>query len=162
MKVSQTSAILCSILCLRFWRRLTEDWVSLCSTLFFFLSEALDIFMTYWLCRYASSTKQIIFFAENYFWPVWYCDVNEWDPEGMRSKLSLFSTLPTPLGNKRLNFLSVQLPPGWMKGSDKTDQDFKVGILNEDKRMNTDLEQSGSSPAGARKARLFFLMFFLL
>ena len=47
-----------------------------------------------------------------------------------------------------------------MKGSDKTDQDFKVGILNEDRRMNTDLEQSGSSPAGARKARLFFLYFF--
>ena len=47
-----------------------------------------------------------------------------------------------------------------MKGSDKTDQDFKVGILNEDRRMNTDSEQSGSSPAGARKARLFFLYFF--
>ena len=47
-----------------------------------------------------------------------------------------------------------------MKGSDKTDQDFKVGILNEDRRMNTDLEQSRSSPAGARKARLFFFNFF--
>ena len=46
-----------------------------------------------------------------------------------------------------------------MKGSDKTDQDFKVGILNEDRRMNTDLEQSGSSPAGAREARLFFFLF---
>ena len=46
-----------------------------------------------------------------------------------------------------------------MKGSDKTDQDFKVGILNEDRRINTDLEQSRSSPAGARKAR-FFLQFF--
>ena len=50
-----------------------------------------------------------------------------------------------------------------MKGSDKTDQDFKVGISNEDRRMNTDLEQSGSSPAGAGEARLlFFLIFFLL
>ena len=47
-----------------------------------------------------------------------------------------------------------------MKRSDKTDQDFKVGILNEDRRMNTDSEQSGSGPAGARKARLFFLYFF--
>ena len=47
-----------------------------------------------------------------------------------------------------------------MKGSDITDQDFKVGILNEDRRINTDSEQSGSSPAGARKARLFFLYFF--
>ena len=43
-----------------------------------------------------------------------------------------------------------------MKGSDKTDQDFEVGILNEDRRMNTDSEQSESSPAGARKARLLF------
>ena len=43
-----------------------------------------------------------------------------------------------------------------MKGSDKTDQDFKVGILNEDRRMNTYSEQSESSPAGARKARLLF------
>ena len=93
---------------------------------------------------------------------MWYCDKSEWDPEGMRSKLSLSSTLPTPLGNKLLNFLSVQLPPAWMKGSDKTDQDFKVGILNEDRRMNTDLEQSGSSPAGAREARLFFLIFFIV
>ena len=162
MKVSQTSSILCSILYLRFWRRPISKSELDSVAPSFFLSESLDIFTIYWLCRYASSTKQIIFFAENYFWPVWYCDVNEWDPEGMRSKLSLFSTLPTPLGNKRLNFLSVQLPPAWMKGSDKTDQDFKVGILNEDRRMNTDLEQSASSPAGARKARLFFFIFFLL
>ena len=87
---------------------------------------------------------------------MWYCDVNEWDPEGMRSKLSLSSTLPTPLGNKLLNFLSVQLPPAWMKGIDKTDQDFKVEILNEDRKMNTDSEQSRSNPAGTRKARLLF------
>ena len=94
---------------------------------------------------------------------MWYYDKNEWDPEGMRSKLSLSSTLPTPLGNKRLNFLSVQLPPAWMKGSDKTDQDFKVGILNEDRRINTDSEQSGSSPAGAWEARLlFFKIFFIV
>ena len=49
-----------------------------------------------------------------------------------------------------------------MKGSDKTDQDFKVGILNEDRRMNTDSEQSGSSSAGPREARLLFFIFFLL
>ena len=50
-----------------------------------------------------------------------------------------------------------------MKGSGKTDQDFKVGISNEDRRMNTDSEQSGSSPAGTREARLlFFFIFFLL
>ena len=49
-----------------------------------------------------------------------------------------------------------------MKGSDKTDQDFKVGILNEDRRMNTDSEQSGSSSAGAREARLLFFSFFFI
>ena len=49
-----------------------------------------------------------------------------------------------------------------MKGSDKTDQDFKVGILNEDRRMNTDSEQSGSSSAGAREARLLFFKYFFL
>ena len=48
-----------------------------------------------------------------------------------------------------------------MKGSDKTDQDFKVGILNEDRKMNTDLEQSGSSPAGTGEARFFFVLFFI-
>ena len=127
---------------------------------FFFLSEALDIFMTYWLCRYASSTKINLNFHVELFWPVWYCGGNEWDPGGMRSKLSHSFTLSSPLGNKRLNFLSVQLPPAWMKGSDKTDQDFKVGISNEDRRMNTDSEQSGSSPAGTGEARLLFLYFF--
>ena len=48
-----------------------------------------------------------------------------------------------------------------MKGSGETDQDFKVGILNEDRRTNTDSEQSGSSPAGTGEARLFFFVYFL-
>ena len=74
----------------------------------------------------------------------------------MRNKLSLSSTLPTPLRNKLLNFVSVQLPPAEIKGSHKTDRDFKVGILNDDRRMNTDSEYSESNPAGARKARLLF------
>ena len=43
-----------------------------------------------------------------------------------------------------------------MKGIDKTDQDLKVGILNEDKKMNTDSVHSPSNLAGARKARLLF------
>ena len=47
-----------------------------------------------------------------------------------------------------------------MKGSDKTDQDFKVGISNEDRRINTDSEQRGSSPVGTGEARGFFLLFF--
>ena len=49
-----------------------------------------------------------------------------------------------------------------MKGSDKTDLDFKVGISNEDRRMNADSEMSGSSPAGTGEARLLFFFFFLL
>ena len=50
-----------------------------------------------------------------------------------------------------------------MKGSDKTDQDFKVGISNEDRRINTDSERSGSSPAGTGEARLlFFIIFFIV
>ena len=39
-----------------------------------------------------------------------------------------------------------------MKGSDKTDQDFKVGISNEDRRDNTNLRrQSGSNPKSRDK-----------
>ena len=49
-----------------------------------------------------------------------------------------------------------------MKGSDKTDQDFKVGILNEDRRMNNDSEQSGSSPAGTGEVRLLFFGYFFI
>ena len=93
---------------------------------------------------------------------MWYCDKDEWDPEGMRTKLSLSFTLPSPLGNKRPNFLSVQLPPAWMKGSYETDQDFKVGISNEDKGMNTDSEQSRSNSAGTGEARLLFLGIFFI
>ena len=73
----------------------------------------------------------------------------------MGSKLSLSFTLSTPLGSKRSTLLSVQLSPAWMRASDKTDQDFKVGIFNEDKRNNIDSEQqSGNNPkAGTRLAR---------
>ena len=49
-----------------------------------------------------------------------------------------------------------------MKGSDETDQDFKVGISNGDRRMNTDSEQGGSGPAGTGEARLLFFPFFFL
>ena len=42
-----------------------------------------------------------------------------------------------------------------MKGADKTDQDSKVGISNEDRRMNTDSDQSGSSPDNRDKLYYF-------
>jgi len=54
------------------------------------------------------------------------------DPGGMGSKLTLSFTLSTPLESKRSTLPSVHLSPAWMRESDKTDQDFKVGILNED------------------------------
>ena len=49
-----------------------------------------------------------------------------------------------------------------MKGSDETDQDFKVGISNGDRRMNTDSEQGGSGPAGTGEARLLSFHFFFI
>ena len=129
----------------------------------FFLSESLDIFTICWLCRYASSTKTNFIFHWELFWPVWRCDKSEWDPGGMRSKLSLASTLPTPLRNKLLNFLSVQLPPAEMKGSNKADWDFKVGILKEDRRMNAlgaEWKQPGRGEEGW--ITFFYIIFFFL
>jgi len=51
----------------------------------------------------------------------------------MGSKLSLSFVLSTPLGSKWSTLPSAQLSPAWRRVLDKTDQDFKVGILNEDK-----------------------------
>ena len=164
MKVGQTSAILCSI----FWASMTETHWRLSFTVLrpLFSCPRLWIFFTiYWLCRHALSKQNYNFHYKSFsliLIPnlVWYCDKVEWDAESIRSKLSLFFTLPSPLGNKRLNFLSVQLPPAWMKGSDKTDQDFKVGISNEDRRVTTDSGQSGSSPVGTGRLDYFFCYFF--
>ena len=104
-------------------------------------------FMIYWLADTHLQSKYDLAYQllwhiliPNYFTWVWYCDIVEWDPGGMRSKLSLSFTLSSPLGGKRPNFPSVQLPVAWMKGSDKTNQDFKVGILNEDRRRTTNSE----------------------
>ena len=52
-----------------------------------------------------------------------------------------------------------------MKGSDKTDQDFKVGILNEDKSTLPNRDRvEATQTAGTRLARLllFFYFFFFL
>ena len=79
----------------------------------------------------------------------------------MGNKLSLSFTLSTPLESNRSTLPSVQQSPAWMKGSDKTDQDFKVGILNEDYRNNTDLEQqSGSNPKSRDKIGWIIFLFF--
>ena len=92
---------------------------------------------------------------------MWHCDKLRLRPQGHGSKLSLSSVLSTPLGSKRSIRPSAQLSPAWMRASDKTDQDFKLGILNEDIRSNINSDQqSGSNPeAGARLARFFFIFF---
>ena len=136
MKVSQTSAILCSILCLRFWRRPTEDWVSLCSTLFF-SCPSLWIFSRYVdFVDTRLQLKQILFFTENYFG---LCGVVTKVNEtlgGWEANSHFPLRCPPHVGTNCWIFLSVQLPPAEMKGSNKADRDFKVGILNEDRRMN--------------------------
>ena len=162
MKVSQTSSILCSILCLRFWRRLTEDWVSLCSTLFFscprlwIFSRHIDFVDTH------LQPKQNLNFHLELFWPVWYCDENEWDPGGMRSKLSHSFTLSSPLGNKRLNFLSVQLPPAWMKGSDKQTRILKLEYQMRTEERTPTRSRVEAARQGRGRLDYFFLYFFLL
>ena len=143
------------------WRRPTENWAH-CLAPSFFCPRLWIFFTIYWLCRHALSNQNYSFHFK-LFWlilipnyMVRYYDKDEWDPEGTRSKLTLSFTLSSLLGNKRPNLPSAQLPPAWMKGSDETDQDFKVGIWDEDRRMNTDSEQSGSSPAGTGEARWQF------
>ena len=64
----------------------------------------------------------------------------------MGSKLSLSFTLSTPLRSKRSTLPSVQLSRAWIKRSDKTDQDFKVGISNEDYWNNTNSEADWKQP----------------
>ena len=83
-------------------------------------------------------------------------------PWGHEEQTLTFLYAAHPTWEQTAEFSKCPTAPAWMKGSDKTDQDFKVGILNEDRRMNTDSEQSGSSPAGAREARLLFFKFFIV
>jgi len=70
----------------------------------------------------------------------------------MGSGLSLSFALSAPLESGRSTLPGVHLSPAWVKRSNKTDRDFKVGILNEDERNNADFQkQSGSSPDGRDK-----------
>ena len=148
MKVSQTSAILCSILCLRFWRRPTEDWVSLCSTLFFSCPSL-------WVKQIIFSLRIIL--AGVVLWHKWM------RPWGHEEQTLTFLHAALPTWGQTAKFSKCPTAPAWMNGSDKTDQDVKVGISNEDRRMNTDSERSGSSPAGTGEARLlfYFILFFI-
>ena len=70
--------------------------------------------------------------------------------------LKFLHASPPPTWEQAVEFSKCPTPPAWMKGSGKTNQDFKVGISNEDRRMDTDSEQSRNSPAGTGEARSFF------
>ena len=78
---------------------------------------------------------------------------NKWSPKNIRSKLSPSSTLSSPLGNKRPNLPSAQLPPAWITGSDKVSQDFSVGISQRTSEFTPSQRQSFHSPAGTKLAR---------
>ena len=82
-------------------------------------------------------------------------------PWGHEEQTLTFLYAVHPTWEQTAEFSKCPTVPSLNKGSDKTDQDIKVGMLNEDRRMNTYSEQSESSPAGAREAR-FFLNIFLL
>ena len=73
---------------------------------------------------------------------------------------SHFPVLCPPTWEQVVNSTKCSTVPALNKWSDKTEQDFKVGIINEDYRNNTEQKkQSGSNPiAGTRLARslLFF------
>jgi len=71
----------------------------------------------------------------------------------MRSKLSPSFTLSSPLGNKRPNLPSIQLPSAGNTGSDKVSQDFSVGISQRTSEFTPSQRQSFHSPAGTRLAR---------
>ena len=88
---------------------------------------------------------------------VWYCDKFRLRPQRLGSKLSLSFTLSTPLESKRSTLSSAQLYLAGMKGSDKTDQDFKVGIFYEDWRNYADLGAQCTQP---RKGQLWLHFFY--
>jgi len=70
----------------------------------------------------------------------------------MGSGLSLSFVLSAPLGSGCSALPGARLSPAWRRVSDGTDRDFKVGILNEDKRNYIASEQrSGSSPISRDK-----------
>ena len=79
-------------------------------------------------------------------------------PWGHEEQTLTFLYAAHPTWEQTAEFSKCPTAPAWMKGSDKTDQDIEVGILNEDRRMNTHSEQSESSLAGAREARFFFIV----
>ena len=58
----------------------------------------------------------------------------KWNPKDIKSKLSPSYTLSSPLESKRPTLPSVQLSPARISGSDKSSQDFSVGILQEQQK----------------------------
>ena len=142
-----TSEIQCPVICPRILHRLTY-FVSLrnVSTPVFH-PTAVEHSQTY---RLQAST--LLFFFWKKVWVVLW--QNEWSPKNIRSKFSPSSTMSSPLGNKRPNLPSAQLPPAWITGSDKVSQDFSVGISQRTSEFTPSQRQSFHFPAGARLATL--------
>ena len=116
-----TSEIQCPVLCPRILHRLTYFVSQHNVSTPVFHPTAVEHSQTY--CLQAST---LLFFFWTKVWAVLW--QNEWSPKDIRSKLSPSFTLSSPLGNKRPNLPSAQLPPAWITASDKVSQDFSVGI----------------------------------
>ena len=141
-----TSEIQCPVLCPRILRPLTYFVSHTMLAPPFFILPQWNI-PRHIVCRQAP----YCFFWKKVWVVLWQ---NEWSPKNIRSKLSPSSTLSSPLGNKRPNLPSAQLPPAWITGSDKVSQDFSVGISQRTSEFTPSQRQSFHSPAGARLARL--------
>ena len=158
MKVGQSSSVQFSG---NRWRRPTEDWVSLCCALFFLVHDSgyFSRYIDFVDTHFQNKTNYLANFNSKLKFGVvlWQRWMRHWGHEE-QTLTFLHAALST--WGQTANFLSVQLPPTCMKGSDKTDQDFKVGISNEDRRVTTDSGQSGSSPVGTGRLDYFFCYFF--
>ena len=140
-----TSEIQCPVLCPRILHRLTYFVSQHNVSTPVFHPTAVEHSQTYCL-----QTSTLRFFWKKVWVVLWQ---NEWSPKNIRSKLSPSSTLSFPLGNKRPNLPSVQLPPAWITESDKVSQDFSVGISQRTSEFTPSQRQSFHSPAGTRLAR---------
>ena len=95
---------------------------------------------------------------------LWYCDKLGLTPwrHGKQTHTFLYPVPPT--WEQVVNSTKCSTVPALNKWSDKTEQDFKVGIINEDYRNNTEQKkQSGSNPiAGTRLVDHYYFFNFNL
>lgn len=102
-------------------------------------------------CRHAPSTKLRILITLTYFNSklisvsvvLWHSWMRPWRHEE-QTLTFLDAVLST--WEQTDKFVKCPTAPGFNEGSDKIDHDFKVGILNNDRRTHTDPDQSWSNP----------------